>query len=121
MLDHFKEILGEERHNQLLQEAEGKTYEELLNERNELQARVEELEEEAKRLNEELEESRECEDPVLRAHKNFSETISSIITPKNIVIARVEREHREGIPLDDEGMPIDDFQVRRVKNKWLKK
>lgn len=37
MFDHFKAILGEERHNQLLQEAEGKTYEELLNERDELQ------------------------------------------------------------------------------------
>lgn len=40
----FKERLGEERANQILQEAEGKTYEELLNEKYELLARIEELE-----------------------------------------------------------------------------
>ena len=116
LMEHFKEILGEERHNQILQEADGRTYEELLNENYELKARVEELEEKVKRLNEELEESRECEDPVLKAHKNFSETISSIITPKDIIRTIVEREHRTGLPLDDEGMPIDNFQVK-VKKK----
>ena len=36
LMDHFKEVLGEEKHNQILQEAEGKTYEELLHEIDEL-------------------------------------------------------------------------------------
>ena len=35
LLDLFKERLGEERANQILQEAVGKTYEELLEERDE--------------------------------------------------------------------------------------
>ena len=41
----------------------------------------------------------------------------SVLKPKNIIQARVEREHREGIPLDDEGIPIDNFNVKIVKEK----
>ena len=99
--DFFKERLGEERANQILQEAEGKTYEELLNEKYELLARIEELEKDNAQLREELEESRECEDEFLRNHKRFSETISRIVTPKTLIRARVLREHKEGIPMDE--------------------
>lgn len=99
--DFFKERLGEERYNQLLQEAEGKTYKELLDEKYELLARIEELEKENTRLREELEDALECEDKFLRNHKKFSKTISSIVTPETLIHARVEKEHREGIPMDE--------------------
>lgn len=36
MLEHFKEVLGEEKFNEILEESEGKTYEELLNENKQL-------------------------------------------------------------------------------------
>ena len=107
-MDHFREILGEERFNEILQYIEGLTYEELLRDRNrlkarveELEARVEELEEENQILQEALEESQECEDPVLRAHKRFGEFITPLLDPKSINTRQVEREHREGIPFDE--------------------
>lgn len=43
MMEFFKERLGEERVNQILQESVGKTYEEILNERDEFEARWEAL------------------------------------------------------------------------------
>ena len=55
----FKERLGEERANQILQEAVGLTYEELLEERDELLARVEELEKDNAKLHKMLVESQE--------------------------------------------------------------
>lgn len=53
MLEHFKRILGEERYNQILQEAEGETYEELLDERDILQQENQELKEKIKGIQEE--------------------------------------------------------------------
>lgn len=69
-------------------------------ENEELRKENERLREENNKLREELEESRELEDPVLRAHKNFSEAISDIITPEAMIHARVSQEHKYGIPLD---------------------
>ena len=99
LLDLFKERLGEERANQILQEAVGKTYEELLEERDELAARVEELEAENERL-------RKIKDPVLEAVEELSEVADELEEEVNkhgtnwLIKQRVEREHREGIPLE---------------------
>ena len=105
MMEFFKERLGVERANQILQESVGKTYEELLDERDELAARVEELENEIKQLREELAESQECEDPGLRAHKKFSKVVTDIFDDREVkrsmYAAMAEREAREGIPMEE--------------------
>ena len=54
------------------------------------------------RLAEELEESEECEDPVIRAHKNIGKLVTEIYDPSQYLKRKVEREHREGIPFEDE-------------------
>ena len=106
MMEFFKERLGEERANQILQESVGKTYEEILNERDELADRVDELEKENKQLRKELSESQECEDPGLRAHKNFSKFVTDIFDDREVKHAMyasmAEREAREGIHLEEE-------------------
>lgn len=51
MIEHFKEILGEERYNQILQEVEGKTYEELLDEIDTLQQENQELKKQLEKKN----------------------------------------------------------------------
>lgn len=123
----FKERLGEERFNEILQESVGKTYEELLHERDELDERVGELEKENKeleervvelgrlnkqlldgitQLQEKLEDSQECEDPVLRGHKNFSKIITNMFDDREVkqsmYAAIADRQAKEGIPLEEE-------------------
>lgn len=103
----FKERLGEERSNQILQEAVGKTYEELLEERDELLARIEELEKENAKLSWELRRARKNEDPVLSAVDELNDTIEDLREEVNkhatkwLIESRVSREHREGIPMDE--------------------
>ncbi|MBR6641736.1 MAG: hypothetical protein IKL08_06050 [Clostridia bacterium] len=89
MYEFFKERLGEERHNRILQEAVGKTYEELLEERDILAARVIKLEEENERLKAELEEGYdvEIEQP-------------PVMSTKDWIMTRAERVRRDGIPMD---------------------
>ena len=66
---------------------------------------IQRLNEEISDLKEELEESRACEDPALRGERNFRNAITSIFMDRevrhNIAKARVEREHKEGISLDE--------------------
>lgn len=56
-------------------------------------------------LKEELEESRACEDPGLRAHKKFSKAITEIFNDREIkhsmYSAIADRERREGMPMEE--------------------
>lgn len=64
------------------------------------------LKEENKQLRKELAESQECEDPGLRSHKKFSKIVTDIFNDREVKHAMyermVERERKEGIPLEDE-------------------
>lgn len=53
-----------------------------------------------KELKAQLEESYQFEDPVLRAHDNFSKSVTDIFN--NMAKREVEKEHREGIPFKEE-------------------
>lgn len=103
----FKERLGEERSNQILEEAVGKTYKELLDENDELLARIDELEKENARLSWELRRARKNEDPVLAAVDELNDTVDDLREEVNkhatkwLIESRVAREHREGIPMDE--------------------
>lgn len=69
---------------------------------NNLERQNDELQQKIDKLEEELEESREFEDPVLKAHDNFSKTVTRLITPETILHNRVKKEHKEGIPFEEE-------------------
>lgn len=57
----------------------------------------EQLKKHNRRLKEELEEARACEDPVLRAHRN----IRKMFNPRELTSIQADWERRNGIPLDE--------------------
>ena len=70
------------------------------------QDEIDKLRKEIADLKEELEESRECEDPALRAHRNFSKVVTEIFNDREVkhsmYSAIADRERREGIPLEED-------------------
>ena len=84
-----------------------------------VQKAITELEEENKQVREELEESQKYEDPVLRGLNDFSEKVSIIIKPKNLISEKVKKEHEEGIPLDE--CSIIDVDTTSISDEDRKK
>lgn len=66
-----------------------------------LQKENDKLKMENTRLEKELEEAEECEDPVIRAHKNLGKIVTEIYDPSQYLKRKVEKEHKEGIPIDE--------------------
>lgn len=59
------------------------------------------LKKEKAQLEEELEEAEEFEDPFIKAHKTFGKIVTEVYDPSKYLTRKVEREQREGIPIED--------------------
>lgn len=57
-------------------------------------------------LQEKLEESQECEDPILRGYKNFSKMVTNVFNDREVkhsmYAAKAAKQAKEGIPLEEE-------------------
>ena len=60
------------------------------------------LKKENARLEEELNDALECEDPFMKAHKTFGKIVTEVYDPSKYLKRKVEREHREGIPIEED-------------------